>query len=328
MTLERKSEGQKVSVGAGLETQSRVWAPYGIAAVLQAMESEVRNAGLGDPLEWTFPDAGKRFQENLPRYRAGAGDAHAMDDILKTCAQVNGVDVVNRFLKKNGYSIQLERMDLRPGEIDLAAASIIDILVAWRWPGKKTTLRIENGVDVDAAHIRYSYRLFTSASNLNRLIGKIDTKSDITVYLANCDKLIVDEYDLERTINSIRSSSGGYDKRHEGIIFPMVDFEYKGRLEGLEEAVTRTSLGKDVVVKKALVEQRLRINEIGARAQQAAALYCVACCAEAEPPLPPYTFDGDKLLVWFERPGQDGKPLVVYSALITPEHMKNPGPLK
>lgn len=329
--MTKRKENSPRTKESRLETESRVWAPYGIASALIAMENAVENAGYGKPGAWTFPEEGRAFSEHLPAYRKGALDEKAMSKILKTCAQVGGVDVVNKFLGDSGYSIQLEPVQPSPGEVDVSSASIIDILVSWAYPGDARKLEVKGTErNVDAVFIcDGGYVFYESSHNPGRLVASIETEDENTrVYLTNNDAPVREDAGLERVINEINGSLSYYGNRaYEGIIFPMVDFAYKGKIDWIIGAYASLLSEETAVIKEALIEQRFRMNEKGARAQQAVIEMMVCLSGRQPEKLPPYKFDGQQLLVWFERTGKDGKPLVVYSALVTPEHMKNPGSL-
>ena len=79
-------------------------------------------------------------------------------------------------------------------------------------------------------------------------------------------------------------------------------------------------MGKDgspAEIAQALYQHRLRMNEVGARAQAAAALGMSRGISMEEP-----VMINGPFIVWFEKDG-----VIPFSAHITEEHMKKPGNL-
>ena len=272
---------------------------------------------------------GQQFAQALPGYRGGVADPRLMSDILKTIAQADGVDLVNKFLRDQGYSIQLRPGQPMPEGFLLYVASVLDLAVQWEHKGTPTELVLQGAghQNVTAAHVKKGVA-FYHAEQLpeNRLVVNIGTQGNADVYLANYDGPVAYGFELEGVIGQLAANrKRDYNPEWSGVIFPMVDFAYKGAADWFVGASAKLPDGRPVVITQALLEQRLRMNEAGARAQQAfaATFKTLGMPSHKEP----YKLDGQQLLVWFERPDDSGKNKIVYSAIITPEHMRNPGSL-
>ncbi len=319
-------------------SSSIAWAPHGIASVLGQAEKVARELGYDftgvDGLTWKFANEyGTRFGAQLPGLLAQARDPVAMANILETLVQINGVDKVTAFLRENEYSIQLDAAEAAKNSLPVAAASIMDILVEWAVKGEKTKIKLQGTQnEVDAVKILSGrggrVGFYSSPKNPGRLIIELKTKSADSVFMTDYDGNISDGLGLGELVANLSASRALYAAQslrdnYAGAVFPMVDFRHQGKIDwliGVQAPLPDSMMYLEI--RQALIEQRLRINEQGARAQQAVAVLCYTL--GPPPPQKLYVLDGNQLVVWFERPDQKGKSVIPYSAFVLPKHMKNP----
>src|SRR3989338_3154827 len=186
--------------------KSLAWAPYGIAAALIAAEQVLGT----NELQWSFPaGVGQQFAQALPGYRGGVADPRLMSDILKTIAQAYGVDLVNKFLRDQGYSIQLRPGQPMPEGFLLYVASVLDLAVQCEHKGTPTELVLQGAghQNVTAAHVKKGVA-FYHAEQLpeNRLVVNIGTQGNADVYLANYDGPVAYGFELEGVIGQLAAN--------------------------------------------------------------------------------------------------------------------------
>lgn len=94
----------------------------------------------------------------------------------------------------------------------------------------------------------------------------------------------------------------------------MVDFEKSGDITEIIGAETSGEDGMPAIVSQAKYQHRLRMNEVGARAEAAAAIATTRGIDRSKP----VEINGP-FIVWFEKDG-----VITFSARISEEHMKAP----
>lgn len=298
-----KGEKQKEGAETNETYKSKANAPHTIADALLASEKF-----LGANRKWEFPPNGKLFEKALPSLKA---QLPKLADVLESKAQQGGVDEVNRFLKEKGFDIQLEDMG---GNYDVYTASVLDMNVRWKNPGKAIKMRLEDSEkEIDAVSMKELQSVFESAEH-NHPIIQVETSKDETVCMTRFEGTVPqDSTSLFRLVYKLSRSkkpATGY----KGARFPMVDFNDSGDIEELIGTRTMGEDGSPAEISQALYQHRLRMNEIGARAQAAAALGMSRGISMDQP----VVIDGS-FLIWFEKGG-----VIPFSAHITEEHMKKP----
>lgn len=287
--------------------KGRANAPHTIADALLASEKF-----LGADRKWAFPPNGILFEKALTGLKK---QLPKLASVLESKAQQGGVDEVNRFLREKRFTIQLRDMK---GAYDVYTASVLDMNVRWQEPGKAVKLDLaESDKKIDAVSMPELQAVFESADHKQPII-QIETSTDETVFMTRYDgKVPNDSTSLYRLIYKLsrsKKAATGY----KGAKFPMVDYNNSGNIEELIGARTTAADGDPAEIRQALYQHRLRVNEVGARAQAAAALGVSKGISLDKP----VVIDGP-FLIWFEKDG-----VIPFSAHITEEHMKKPKDLE
>lgn len=149
----------------------------------------------------------------------------------------------------------------------------------------------------------------------------MSTKVNVVMYMTIIDSVPdnIDGLGLIMKAEELSKNKQFTDYNFGGLRFPMVNINQGVDIGWLKGMAT---VGKDNLpyyISQALQQNKLRINEIGARAQSATAIS--VRLMSAVPPPPDYTIDRP-FLVWFERRGLS-KP--IFAAYVTEEDWRNPG---
>lgn len=229
-------------------------------------------------------------------------------------------DKINRFLREQGFSIELPpfRNDGRWKEFGIA--SVLDLLVTWLKPGTATTLKGQDKRTYPAAHLKTEVSSFYQTGEHSYPIAELKTTSSDLVYITRLDHALANFELLEYAQRLAGSLKPMYD--YGGVIFPMVELKQEADVSWLADLHTVSAAGEPVKITQALQETHLAMNHKGARAQSAFA-GTVAVALAYRQPKPDLLIDGP-FLIWFQRPGLH-KPLFV--GYITEEDWKDPGEL-
>jgi hypothetical protein len=240
----------------------------------------------------------------LKRFLAAKAVVDALGDNLKRKAD-RDVSVINKWLKDNGFDIQLRQESERRA---FAVASILDVLVEWLNEGEVTSIYNKKGtfpaVKIKTGDAESAYNGVSKAMNRKVHpfpIAGIKTKSEDRVFMSVLDFMPHDTFAITDKVNQLREVKNDLSNCDscDGVIFPMVDYNRQvdiGWIEGME-----TGEGiDDWYISQAIQQTMFRMNEKGARAKSAVALRCK--CAES--------YDNwiriDKpFILWIERPGVD-----------------------
>ena len=284
---------------------SKANAPHVVADALRASEEF-----LGKDRNWTFPADGKLFEKALPSLKAQLPE---IADVLESKAQQGGLNEVNKFLRDKGFTIQLEG---NMGPFDIAAASILDMNVRWKEKGTAVTLTLsDTQKSVDAVSMAAVKEVYKSPDAANPII-EVETNTGDQVFMTKYEgEIPKDSTSLFRLVTKI-SRGKQVAEGYKGARFPMVDFNDSGDIKELLGARTTAADGDPAEISQAIYQHRLRMNEVGARAQAAAAVLMSKGIDFNAPR--PVVIDGS-FLVWFERNG-----VIPFSAHITEKHMKKP----
>ncbi len=165
---------------------------------------------------------------------------------------------------------------------------------------------------VEMAHVTEAIRV----QGRKNLVVQIPTRDGFDVFLTQQSGGIpADPIALYQLTAQLQEQVfDGQRMRIAGLRFPMVDYSAKGELSWLKGAMALGDDGRPCIVTQAAFEHRLRVNEIGARAQAA-----VAICTTRGGGGPPGLEINGPFLIWFARGG-----VPYFSAWITGEHMKEP----
>lgn len=288
---------------------SRTFAPYSIIAALLETEKII---GLGR--EWSSVNEIQR-QFLAQCFMRGQGDIRdqKMTEIVSK-ASLSVVEI-NEFLKSRGYDIQL-REDAGDS---FAVASILDLLVRWLEAGREYNIYANNehGAKQNYPGVKMSKGFKVYEIDKFYVLDLL-TQDENHVYITELASVPDDDFELlaevlrlqgliEQTVGSLSFPS---------VAFPMVDLDQRPDVSWLLRLWTRGQDDSPYYVSQALVQNRLRVNEVGARAQSAAAIA-----------MRRGGFVDDTLIcdcpfvIWFARKGLS---LPIFVGFITQEDWKKP----
>lgn len=218
-------------------------------------------------------------------------------------------DEVNAFLRERGFTIQLDPWN-PPG---FGVASILDLLVEWIQRGEVTAVRTDDGQEFPGVRVDgRSVRSFDVPGHPNPL-ARLETKSGDWVTMTMLDQT-PEGFDLiakAQALSGHKRQSGAFG----GLIFPMVDLNHEVDITWLIGMHTTGDDGLPAIISQALQQTKLKMNEIGARVQSAAAIAVSRSMPKSDHVI------NRPFLIWFERDGLS-KPLFV--GYITPDDWRNP----
>lgn len=225
-------------------------------------------------------------------------------------------DEINNFLKKRGFSIHLQSFT----EYEFGAASVLDLLVEWVQKGDITEIITEDKRSFPGVCIRNGISFIYSASHEHPIV-RLETKSRDMVFMTMFDDCSLSGFDLigKTELLLMHRRFVPYGDRFGGLRFPMVNINQEIDIGWLKGMQTISEDNWPYYISQALQQNKLRINEIGARAQSATAI-AVRMTSAMPPPLD-YTINRP-FLVWFKRKGLS-KP--IFAAYVTEEDWRNPG---
>jgi hypothetical protein len=226
-------------------------------------------------------------------------------------------DDINRFLRERGFDIQLAPWHADNRQKEFGVASVLDLLVKWLKPGDETKLKAVNTQLYPAVHQSTEVSSFYLAEGHNDAIAQLKTTSSDLVYMTKLDNAPAD-FELLRYASRLASSLKPIAD-YGGVTFPMVDLKQKVDISWLTGLETTSAQGEPARITQALQENRLTMNEQGARAKSAVAV-AVAVAAVYRPARPDLLIDRP-FLIWFQRPGLR-EPL--FAGYITEENWKKP----
>jgi hypothetical protein len=220
---------------------------------------------------------------------------------------------INAFLAERGFSITLDPFQ---GD-EFGVASVLDLLVKWQEKGERTkVLDIYDAVmlkSVQGASVR---RIHESDS----YVVTVDTQGDDKVHMMMVDDNLLD-VPMSLTQLALDMTKKGEPDFYEKVIFPMIDLNVMTDINWLLGMVAVDEDGSDWAVSQAKQQNKLRLNEFGARAQSATAMGMLRGMA-----VPPTVFTIDKpFLIWFTRSGIE---MPLFVAHVTEEDWKDPGDLE
>lgn len=281
---------------------TRTHARFPVYAALAALREL---AGTTRP--WTTSNAEQR------RFTARAKELeHLLATIpeLRAVASRDAADV-NAFLRACGSAIQLQPWDAASD--GCGAAGALDLRMRWSSAGAKSTLRCAlDGASYPAAILpRKTVLLHTSRID-GATVAEVLTQGADRVFAAVADP--APDADLVAYAQGVRTSLRFPECGQ--LVLPMVDLDARvdlGWLLGLRTSDARGPL----IISQALQQVRLRLNELGARAQSEAAVAARRGMGRS------LTIDRPFLL-WVERAGL---PEPLLAAHVCPDSWKDPGTL-
>ena len=224
-------------------------------------------------------------------------------------------DEINEFLRKGGMTIQLQPFSKE----EVGAATIQDFLVEWAIKGEVTLVKTSDKKEFPGVHLVNEVVKFFKFGYHPYPIAQIVTSSQDKVLMTMLEGSPDEGFALDFMaqdffVNKRPSEDFG------GLIFPMVDLNQEVDVSWLRGMETVGEDGQPAIIAQALQQNKLRMNEIGARAQSGMA---VSVAKSPLKPKPDHVIN-QPFLVWFIRSGLS-RPLFV--GYIDREHWKNPGDL-
>jgi hypothetical protein len=240
------------------------------------------------------------------------------DQELKTIASQD-YTVINKFLKDNGFTIQLEPFI---GSESFGVASILDILVEWTHEGVPTTLT-SNNKEYPAVLMEKNCFEVLQCSTYEHPILKLTAKNGDAVYMTIAqDKSYVALhglylFDYIDGLSKLPKTS--VTSQYSQACFPMVDLDQKTDLSWLLRLGSLRITDNQVFqITQALQQTKFKMNEKGARAQSAVAIAFEKSCNQKK-----LSID-QPFYLWIERPGMK---LPLFTACIDSTEWKTPAAL-
>lgn len=221
------------------------------------------------------------------------------------------VAVLNQFLKSKGFSIQLQPFG--PGEFGVV--SILNLLVEWMIKGQRRTIETSEGKFPGVFIPKHSVEFF-KAENHPYPIASLQTKSGDVVQMTVWDQPL-QGFDLVTATEKFFNTRPCRD--FEGVVFPMVTLDQQVNIDWLLKMEAINGGDPGYIISQALQQTKLRMNEIGARAESAVAMATRSFSLPQSPLVINRPF-----LIWIQREGL-AKPLFV--GYIDSSDWKDPGSL-
>ena len=239
------------------------------------------------------------------------GEISDLDEIKTKVSKK--ADVLNKFLKDNGFSIQLDPFD----PDGFGVVSILDVLVKWIKEGIVTDVECD-GTKYPAVRLNEGVSVHKSP-NHNYPVAKINTKGGkdfVCMTILDEQKADFELVDLAIEI----SKSLVQDSSYGSVVFPMINLNQEVDISWLLGMTILDEKGKNFFISQAKQQTKLRMNQHGARVESAVAIGMRKGCAVAKKEL---VID-KPFLIWIEREGLQ-KPLFV--GHLQTNCWKNPGSL-
>jgi hypothetical protein len=207
-----------------------------------------------------------------------------------------------------------------------ATASVLNLPVEWAGIGVVTVIR--RGLfwlrKFPAVRIPFRYVRFFRSAGHRHPIAQVSTKSGDDVYMTMHKKPRIGFDLVARAQELSRDRRPVYE--YGGLVFPMIKLEQGVDIDWLVGIETTELHDQPALVGVAIQQTRLRVNEVGARAESAVVAYGPVTASRFGPrqrPKPDHVIKRP-FLIWFERKGLS-KPLFV--GHIAEQDWKNPGGL-
>ena len=293
-------------------------APHAIADAFNAMNKFID----WDNTIWEMPNTPKwqALENEMERLKR---EIPKISELLKSKAQKWGVDEINKFLKEQGFSIELEPITSN----DLAAASVLNMPVKWKYEWEKSTMSLRDKEwevlkgyeDVDS--VRMDIEDIYKVPGHNNPIIKIPTSNWEYVCMTRYDdapsqwsigiNIIAERLNSQLTEKNKKTVWQG--KEYSSTVnFPMIDYEKHWDMIDVLWAQTTDKNGNILEIGQAKYQHILKMNENWATAKAAAAIATfrsIILIKNAD-------IDGP-FIIWFEKDW-----VIPFSAYISQEYMK------
>jgi hypothetical protein len=278
--------------------------PLAIVAALQKFDDL-----LGPDRKWDGISDGQRaFLETF--YLSYLPHVKGFPEIESIASK--SAEAINKFLAERGFSIRLEEF----GPDELGTASVLDLLVKWMQTGKLVDISTSDKIVYPGVHLEHSVDFFISPKHKHP-IAKISSQTQTDhVYMIMLDQP-VEGFDLVRLAHGLSTQRLVPTSEYEGLHFPMVDYDQEIDISFLCGLQTHDQTGQLWFINQALQQNKLRLDEHGARAQSAVALGAMRGVTIKKSP----HIINQPFLVWFMREGIE---LPLFVGYMTPENWKRP----
>lgn len=232
---------------------------------------------------------------------------------LRSCASTD-IPYLNNVLKKEGYAIQLQE---KPEGV-FGVVSMLDIKVQWQNEGECTELTGQDGtvypavcIDRQDGNVRWDFKVAH-----NNPIISLKTKTDDIICMTVIDEQ-GDEASMLDLIERINACQQ-YKKvmlSYDQFIFPMIAFDQVVKLDWLCGLQVGNA---DRYIDQAVQQTKLHMDEKGAHAQSACALFVAECLGA---PVPSIFVIDKPFLLWIMRPDVQEP---IFAAYLPYDCWKNP----
>jgi len=308
-------------VGLDTEIKSDSQVILTILGCLQAIEDFLGThqewEKLGKMVNWT--PANEDQYQFLRRFIGAKSLVDTLGDNLKRKADLD-VNVINAWLKENGFDIQLDAM---PGTA-FAVASILDVLVEWVKEGDVTTVYNEKGtfpaVSLKSEHSK-NVKMFINRGIYPFPVAQVETKNGDKVFMSVLDHMPNEAFALSDKVTMLQTLTNETNNIEgcSGVIFPMINYD---KMVNIGWIVGMQTGNDEYYISEALQQTKFRMNEMGARAQSAVAM-SMRCGAMAE--AAPWVRIDKPFVLWIERPGVA---LPLFIGVFAEDVWKKPADLK
>lgn len=237
---------------------------------------------------------------------------------LKAIAS-DDVDVINFWLKKNGFDIELKPFT---DPDDFGTAAIMSVLCKWKHPGEERHMYVDDDV-LQGARLEEGVT-YSRVEGYEHPIAHIQTENGDVVHLCIADGEL-EGLDLIEKLKGF-TDKGEDIREFDGLQFPKVSLDQEVDISffeemGFEGTGARGGKGR-LKIKEAKQQTKFKMNHLGAKAESAAAFSMgLECCFVGKPDM----IIDKPFFAWMTRPGLD---VPYFAGYISKEDWKDPGEIK
>ena len=281
-----------------------------ISVCLEEIENKIHARG-----EWrTTNDLQREFLQKA--YPGDRQDRSKLTEKELSFEVSHDADVINAFLASKNFKIKLDPFQ---DPTDFGVASVLDVSVEWKVAGKKASFAINDqqyaAVRMDADDVG----IFEGSHG--HPVVRLWTKSADVVTISMVDR-VLSGFELKETAASFDACQ----KRSyafSALKMPMIHIDQEEDISFLKQMnIDGTDGLGEAIIKQAVQQTRFRLNELGARAESAAAVG-VMRCTSVQRPKPELVIDRP-FVISITRAGMVSP---LFTAYVTEQDWKNPGTL-
>jgi hypothetical protein len=225
-------------------------------------------------------------------------------------------EVINAFLASKNFQIKLDPFT---DPTDFGVASVLDVSVEWKVPGKKTSFTIKDEQFPAVSMKEDDISIYKGSHGAP--VVRIETKSGDVVSLSMVGKELSGFALKEMAASFTQCKTPSFD--FAGIKIPMIHIDQEEDISFFKDmSIDGTDGLGEAIIKQALQQTRFRLNEKGARAESAAVMG-VMRCTSFQRPNPELVFDRP-FVISISRPGMVSP---LFTAYVTEKDWKDPGSL-